>query len=120
MYADSLLAGWRRNWLTIAAATLILLALAAAWAYLSDPTYVGRAQVLVSLKVPTSEQDPTYQVEISRTLAINYVMDDLEQLVTGAAFAGLVAERLNSDGDLAPDRGPAGVGAAGRSHPTAA
>ncbi len=103
MYADTLLAGWRRNWIAIATATLVLLALAAAWVYLSDPRYVGRAQVLVSLKVPTSEQDPAYQVEISRTLAINFVMDDLEQLVTGTAFAALVAERLAREDQLVLD-----------------
>ncbi len=105
MYADTLLAGWRRNWIAIATATLVLLALAAAWVYLSDPRYVGRAQVLVSLKVPTSEQDPAYQVEISRTLAINFVMDDLEQLVTGTAFAALVAERLAREDQLVLDPG---------------
>ena len=105
MYADSLYAGWRRNWITIASATLLLLALAAAWIAFSGQSYFGRAQVLVSLKVPDSGQDATYQVEISRTLAINYVMDDLEQLVTGAAFAGLVADRLAGDSQLAVDPG---------------
>lgn len=103
MYADTLWAGWRRNWIAIAAATLVLLALAATWVAISGQSYLGRAQVLVSLKVPDSGQDPTYQVEISRTLAINYVMDDLEQLVTGAAFAGLVADRLARESQLVID-----------------
>ena len=103
MYADTLWAGWRRNWIAIAAATLVLLAVAAIWVAISGHTYVGRAQVLVSLKVPDSGQDPTYQVEISRTLAINYVMDDLEQLVTGAAFASLVANRLARESQLVID-----------------
>ena len=89
MYADTLWAGWLRNWIAVTAATVLLLAAAGVWVALDEQSYVGRAQVLVSVKVPDSGQDPTYQVEISRTLTINYVMDDLEQLVTGAAFAGL-------------------------------
>ena len=105
MYADSLFSGWRRNWIAIAATTLALLGLAGVWVSLGEQSYVGRAQVLVSLKVPDSGQDPTYQVEISRTLTINYVMDDLEQLVTGAAFAGLVADRLARENQLTLDPG---------------
>lgn len=105
MYADTLFAGWLRNWIAIAAAALLLLALAGIWVASEGQTYVGRAQVLVSLKVPDSGQDPTYQVEISRTLTINYVMDDLEQLVTGAAFAGLVADRLARESQLVLDPG---------------
>ena len=117
MYADTLWTGWLRNWIPIAAATLLPLALAAIWVGVSDQTYAGRAQVLVSLKVPDSGQDPAYQVEISRTLAINYVMDDLEQLVTGAAFAGLVADRLASESQLVLDPGAlAGSLQADRTH----
>ena len=117
MYADTLWAGWLRNWIAIAAATLLMLALAAIWVAISGQSYVGRAQVLVSLKVPDSGQDPAYQVEISRTLAINYVMDDLEQLVTGAAFAGLVADRLARESELVLDpRSLAGSLQADRTH----
>ena len=117
MYADTLWAGWRRNWAAIAAATLLMIALAATWVAFSAQSYVGRAQVLVSLKVPDSGHDPAYQVEISRTLAINYVMDDLEQLVTGAAFAGLVADRLARESGLVLDPGSlAGSLQADRTH----
>ena len=37
----------RRRWLVIAAATLVGLALAAAWVYTATPTYVATASVLV-------------------------------------------------------------------------
>jgi hypothetical protein len=117
VYADTLWAGWLRNWIAIATATLLLPTLAAIWVAFEEQTYVGRAQVLVSLKVPDSGREPTYQVEISRTLTINYVMDDLEQLVTGAAFAGLVADRLARESQLVLDPGDlAGSLQADRTH----
>ncbi len=117
MYADTLWAGWLRNWVTVAAATVLLLAAAGVWVAFDQQSYVGRAQVLVSVKVPDSGQDPTYQVEISRTLTINYVMDDLEQLVTGAAFAGLVTDRLAREYQLVlPPGALAGSLEADRTH----
>lgn len=103
VYADSLLAILRRNRLAIGLVTLAALVISLAWALLNPPDYIGRAQVLVSLRVPEGAQAPAYEVEISRTVAIDYLMDDLEQLVIGSSFARLASDRLGSEYDIPLD-----------------
>ena len=100
MYADSLLAILRRNRLAVGLVTLAALAISLAWALLNPPDYIGRAQILVSFKVPDGAQAPAYDVEISRTVAIDYLMDDLEQLVIGSSFARLASDRIVSEYDI--------------------
>ena len=64
--------------------------------YFDGMTYLGRAEVLVAAKIPT-QVESKYDVEVSRTTAADFIVDDLQLIARGSEFAGLTAERLKED-----------------------
>tara|TARA_B100001123_G_scaffold163349_1_gene188212 strand:- start:11132 stop:11806 length:675 start_codon:yes stop_codon:yes gene_type:complete len=96
MYADRMIRALARRWLFVMAIPLIVSVVTVSQSYFDGITYLGRAEVLVAAKIP-SQFESKYDVEISRTTAADFVVDDLQRIAGGSEFAVLTAEKLKED-----------------------
>ncbi len=86
-----------RNSRPIAAVTVVALVLATWWAVANVRPDLARVQILMSPRIIESVDSPNYQVEVSRTIAVDHLMDSLQQVVTGSSFVQLVADKVSAE-----------------------